>query len=144
MTFYSQEISNIGKLITFGGLSLSLTLRLEKSDIQALNINFKNIHNLNDLSFIIENEQLWERIELNTKSELLNTLFHMNRIKRIKNIVAYLIYNKLEFTEDQMKFQRLLDCILLSNGVVIYSFDVCKCNINIYFNIIYIFCIVLE
>ena len=137
MTFYSQEISNIGKLITFGGLSLSLTLRLEKSDIQALNINFKNIHNLNDLSFIIENEQLWERIELNTKSELLNTLFHMNRIKRIKNIVAYLIYNKLEFTEDQMKFQRLLDCTLLSNGVVIYSFDVCKCNINIYFNIIY-------
>ena len=58
MTFYSQEISNIGKLITFGGLSLSLTLRLEKSDIQALNINFKNIHNLNDLYFIIENEQL--------------------------------------------------------------------------------------
>ena len=137
MTFYSQEISNIGKLITFGALNLSLTLRLEKSDIQSLNINFKHIHNLNDIYFIIENEQLWDRIELTTKSELLNTLFHMNRIKRIKNIVAYLIYNKLEFTEEQMKFQKLLDCTLLSNGVVIYSFDVCKCNINIYFNIIY-------
>ena len=49
MTFYSQEISNIGKLITFGALNLSLTLRLEKSDIQSLHINFKHINNLNDI-----------------------------------------------------------------------------------------------
>ena len=137
MTFYSQEIHNIGKLITIGSLNLSLSLKLEKSDIKALNVDFKNINCLNDLSFIIENEQFWERIELSSESELINSLFYMNRIKRIKNIVAYLVYNKIDFTEDQIKFQRLLDFILLSNGVVIYTYEICKCKINIYFNIIY-------
>ena len=137
MTFYSKELSNIGKIITLGNLNLSLTLRLEKSDFQLLGIEFKNINALKDLTFILENEYLWERIELITESELLNTLFHMNRIKKIKNIVAYLIYNKIEFNEEQIKFQRLLDFLLLTYGVVIYSYDICKCKINIFFNIIY-------
>ena len=137
MTFYSKELSNIGKIITLGSLNLSLTLRLEKSDFQLLGIEFKNINALKDLTFILENEYLWERIELITESELLNTLFHMNRIKKIKNIVAYLIYNKIEFNEEQIKFQRLLDFLLLTYGVVIYSYDICKCKINIFFNIIY-------
>jgi hypothetical protein len=61
----------------------------------------------------------------------------MNKIKRIKNIVAYLVYERLQFNEEQMKFQRLLDYILLTNGVVIYSFDICKCKMNISFKIVY-------
>ena len=137
MTYYSQEIRNIGKIITMGSLNLSLTLRLEKSEIQSLNINLRRLKTLNDLSFIIDNEFLWDRIELSSKNELLNTLFHMNKIKRIKNIVAYLVYDKLQFNEEQIKFQRLLDCILLANGVVIYPYDICKCKMNISFRIVY-------
>ena len=137
MKLYNQELCNIGKLITFGSLNLSLTFKIKESDILSLNLDFKKINKLNDLSFLIKNEQLWERIELSSESELLNTLFYMNRIKKIKNIVAYLIYNKIECNEEQLKFQRLLDCILLANGIVMYSYEIFKCNINIYFNIIY-------
>ena len=137
MTFYSQEIRNIGKLITLGSLNLSLTLRLERTEIQNLKINFRRLKTINDLNFIIENESFWERIELSSKNELLNTLFHMNKIKRVKNIVAYLVYERLQFNEEQMRFQRLLDYILLTNGVVIYSFDICKCKMNISFKIVY-------
>ena len=96
MTFYTQELNSIGKLITIGGLDLSLTLRLEKSEIKNLNINLPRLKTLSDLSFIIENEILWERIELSSKNELLNTLFHMNKIKTVKTIVAYLTYDKIE------------------------------------------------
>ena len=83
MTFYSQEIRNIGKLITLGSLNLSLTLRLERTEIQNLKINFRRLKTINDLNFIIENESFWERIELSSKNELLNTLFHMNKIKNL-------------------------------------------------------------
>ena len=137
MTFYNQELQNIGKIITLGSLNLCLSLNLEKSDIQSLDINIKNINDINDLYFILENEQLWERIELSSESVLLNTLFHMNRIKRIKNIVAYLVYDKIDFTKEQAGFQKLLDFLLLVNGVVIYTYEIYKCRINIYFNIIY-------
>ena len=137
MKLNNEELLNIGKLITFGSMNLSLTFKIKESDILSLNIDFKKINNLNDLYFITENEQLWERIELSSENELLNTLFYMNRIKRIKSIVAYLIYNKIECNEEQIKFQRLLDCILLSNGIVMYSYEIFKCNVNIYFNIVY-------
>ena len=137
MTYYSQEIRNIGKLITLGSLNLTLTLRLEKFEIQSLNINLRHLKNLKDLSFIIENEFLWDRIELSSKNELLNILFHMNKIKRIKNIVAYLVYDTFQFNKEQIKFQRLLDYILLTNGVVIYSYNVFKCSMNISFKIVY-------
>ena len=137
MTFYNQELQNIGKIITLGSLNLCLSLNLEKSDIQSLDINIKNIIDINDLYFILENEHLWDRIELSSESVLLNTLFHMNRIKRIKNIVAYLVYDKIDFTKELMGFQKLLDFLLLVNGVVIYTYEIYKCRINIYFNIIY-------
>ena len=53
MTFYSQEMRNIGKLITLGSLNLSLTLRLERTEIQNLKINFRRLKTINDLNFII-------------------------------------------------------------------------------------------
>ena len=137
MAFSSQEIRNVGKLITMGSLTLTMTLRLEKSEIHALNINFRRLKTLSDLNFLIENEILWERIELSSKNELLNILFHMNKIKRIKNIIAYIIYDKLKFNKEQLKFQRLLDWILLANGVVIYSYDIFRCKLNINFKIMY-------
>ena len=137
MNFDNQELRNIGKIITLGGLNLSLNLKLEKEDIQSLNINLRDINSLKDLSFIIDNEQLWERIELSSKSELLNTLIHMNRIKKIKNIVAYLVYDKMVFTQEQKKFQKIVDFVLLNYSVMIYSYSICKCRINICFNLIY-------
>ena len=45
MAFSSQEIRNVGKLITMGSLTLTMTLRLEKSEIHALNINFRSFEN---------------------------------------------------------------------------------------------------
>ena len=82
MSFYKQELQIIGKIITLGGLELSLNLKLDKRDIQALNIDLRNIKSLQDLSFLIDNENIWEKIYLSTKNELINTLFHMNRVKK--------------------------------------------------------------
>lgn len=137
MTFYNQELSNIGKIITIGSLHLSLTLKLEKKEIQNLGINYRRIKYLSDLSFLLENESLWERIELSSNNELLNILFHMDRIKKVKNIVTYLVYDKLILNEEQIKFQRLLDTVLLLNGIVIYSYNIFKCKMSICFKIMY-------
>ena len=82
MSFYKQELQIIGKIITLGGLELSLNLKLDKRDIQALNIDLRNIKSLQDLLFLIDNENIWEKIYLSTKNELINTLFHMNRVKK--------------------------------------------------------------
>jgi hypothetical protein len=61
----------------------------------------------------------------------------MNRIKKRKNIVTYLLYDKLNYNPEQIKFQQLIDYLLLSNGVMIYSFNIFRCKISICFKIMY-------
>ena len=127
--------SNIGKVITFGSLHLFLTLKLEKEDLE--NINYYDLKGLEDLEFLTSNEKLWEKIQLTTKNDLIDTLFKMNRIKEKKNIVAYIVLDKISFNEEQSKFQKLLDSVLLDNGLVIYSYEVCKCKLSINLKLIY-------
>ena len=146
MNFYYKKIkmssdeqiskdSNIGKIITLGSLHLFLTLKLEKEDLEST--DFYELKGLEHLEFLTSNEKLWEKIELTTKNNLIDTLFKMNRIKEKKNIVAYIVLDKISFDEEQSKFQKLLDFVLLDNGLVIYSYEVCKCKISINLKLIY-------
>ena len=130
----TNQNNSIGKIITFGSLNLFLTLRLEKEDLTK---NFNYLQGLEDLSFITENEKLWERIELTSKNELFNTFLSMNRIKQNKNIISYLVLDKLNYNEEQSKFQKLLDYVLLENGFVVHSYEVCSCHISINLKLIY-------
>jgi len=127
--------SNIGKIITFGSLNLLLTLRLEEDNIKLK--DFNNLKELEDLSFITDNKKLWEKIELSSKSELLNSLLQMNKIKKNKSVIAYLVYNKIEYNDKQNKFKDLIDTVLLDNGLVINSYEICQCTTNINLKLIF-------
>ena len=137
MSNNSTEIknSNIGKIITFGSLNLFLTLKLEKEDLKSTSFNL--LQTLEDLSFITSNKKLWERIELTSKNELINTVFTMNKIKQNKNIISYIVLDKLNYNEEQSKFQELLDSVLLDNGLVICSYEICKCKVSINLKLLY-------
>ena len=113
--------SNLGKIITMGSLNLFLNLQLEKEDLKST--NFNDIKGLEDLGFLTSNEKLWEKIELTSKNELIDTLFKMNRIKENKSVVAYLVLDKISWKEEQSQFQKLLDFVLLDNGLIIYSYE---------------------
>ena len=130
----TNQSNSIGKIITFGSLNLFLTLRLERED---LTTNFNYLQSLEDLTFLTENEKLWERIELTSKNELFNTLLRMNRIKQNKNIISYLVLDKLNYKEEQSKFQKLLDYVLFENGFVVHSYEVCSCQISINLKLLY-------
>ena len=125
-----EKKSNIGKIITFGSLNITFKLALEKNDFNS-NI-FEKLENLEDLTFLTENKKLWEKIELTTKNELINSIIFMNKIKKKKSIVSYLVYNKIELSDAQAKFKNLIDSVLLDNGlVVIGRYDICQCQISI-------------
>ena len=126
-----EEIkSSIGKLITFGSLNLTFKLTLDRKDISAN--NFEKLANLEDLTFLTENKKLWDKIELTSKNELLNLIIIMNKIKKNKSIVSYLVYNKIELNDTQSKFKNLIDSVLLDNGlVVIGRYDICQCKASI-------------
>ena len=133
-----EKASNIGKIITFGSLNLFLTLRLEREDIKASGLyTFNQIQSLEDIFFITENYKLWERIELTSNNDLINSLFRMNLIKKTKNIISYIVLDKLDFNEDQTKFKKLLDYVLLENGLIMQNYEICNCHISINLRLFY-------
>ena len=127
--------SSIGKIITFGSLHLLLKLKLEQEDLKS--VNFKNLKNLEDLSFLTDNEKLWNKIELVSKNELLQLLLQANKIKHNKNIISYLVFGKIEYDEKQNQFQKLIDCVLLDNGLIIKSYQVCESTVSITLKLTY-------
>ena len=127
--------SSIGKIITFGSLHLLLKLKLEQEDLKS--VNFKNLKNLEDLSFLTDNEKLWNKIELVSKNELLQLLLQANKIKHNKNIISYLVFGKIEYDEKQNQFQKLIDCVLLDNGLIIKSYQVCESKVSINLKLTY-------
>ena len=121
-------------LITFGNLDLTFILDLQQKDIDDYKIN---VENLQDLSFLEKNEELWPKIELLANNELLNSFVQMNRYKKKKSFVEYIIFDEIKYKNINYDFNPILNTVLLSNGIIIKSFQSFKCEYNIIFQIKY-------
>ena len=89
----SSNNEKICNLITFGNLDLTFILDLQQKDIDDYKIN---VENLQDLSFLEKNEELWPKIELLANNELLNSFIQMNRYKKKKSFVEYIIFDEIK------------------------------------------------
>ena len=127
----------IGNLIVFGSLDMILSLKLEKSDIFSNKINFSDINSLEDILFLTEDKSLWSRFELIPNNELMKILTETNKISNKKNIIAYLIYDKLNYEDIKNKFSDLFDSVLFDNGFIIQSYEIVACKIKVEIELIY-------
>ena len=57
---------NIGNLLSYGSINLTLTLELFDKDLVENNIEWKKINTLSNVSFLKENTTLWGRISLSS------------------------------------------------------------------------------
>ena len=60
-----------------------------------------------------------------------------HKIKHNKNIISYLVFGKIEYDEKQNQFQKLIDCVLLDNGLIIKSYQVCESKVSINLKLTY-------
>ena len=121
-------------LITFGNLDLAFILDLQQKDIDDYNIN---IQNLDDISFLEKNEELWSKIELLSNNESLNSFIQMNKYKKKKNFIEYIIFDDLKYKNINFDFTPILNTVLLSNGIIIKPIQLFKCEYNMKFQLKY-------
>ena len=124
-------INNIGNLLSYGSINLTLTLELFENDFIQNDIEWKNIKNLSNLQFLKDNKLLWERIQLSSTEKNMQLLLHMNKVLKEKIKVKYICFRKLKFKQNQKEFEEFLYNIINLNGLYFESYSLCKCELSI-------------
>ena len=122
---------NIGNLLSYGSINLTLTLELFDNDLAEKNIEWKKINTLSDVSFLKENTTLWDRIKLSSTDPNMQLLLHMNKVLKEKIKIKFICFRKMKYKQNQIEFKEFLNNIINLNGLYFESHSVCKCELSI-------------
>ena len=122
---------NIGNLLSYGSINLTLTLELFDNDLVENNIEWKKINTISNVSFLKENTTLWDRINLSSTDQNMQLLLHMNKVLKEKIKIKFICFRKLKYKQNQIEFKDFLNNIINLNGLYFESHSVCRCDLSI-------------
>ena len=79
----------------------------------------EEINNLKDLSFIKDNEELWDRIKLRPGNDNIKLLLIGNKNSKKKILVEYISFGRPKFEEDVEFFEEIFEHVTNRNGLLI-------------------------
>ena len=109
------------KIISLGCINITLSLELNKNDIETHAINWENLNNLKDLSFIKTESNLWNKIEIKSDDISTNFFLYMNKVNKNKIYIQYAALNEIIYDEEQKEFKEFIQQITGLNFLYLYS-----------------------
>jgi hypothetical protein len=106
---------NVGNLLTYGSINLTLTLELFDNDFIENNIEWKKITSLSNVAFLKENTTLWDRIKLSSTDPNMQLLLHMNKVLKEKIKIKVICLRKMKYKQNQIEFKEFLNNIININ-----------------------------
>ena len=79
----------------------------------------EDINNLKDLSFIKDNEDLWDRIKLKPGNDNIKLLLIGNKNAKTKVKIEYICFGRPKFEEETEFFEEIFDHVTNKNGLLI-------------------------
>ena len=109
------------KIISLGCINITLSLELNKNDIEEHSINWDNLNNLKDLSFLKTESNLWNKIEIKSDDISTNFFLYMNKVNKNKIYIQYAALNEIIYDEEQKEFKDFIQQITGLNFLYLYS-----------------------
>lgn len=109
------------KIFSLSNLNITFSLEFCNKDIEKYSINFTELNTLKDLSFIKNDPNLFDKIELKSNDDLINILLYMNRINKNKIFIQYITLNEIYFNEEQKEFKDFIYKLMESNFLFVSS-----------------------
>ena len=131
----SSNSSNATKIVTFGGLDLTLSLKLPMSFFDEHNLNFNLIENNDDLSFLSSQKDIWKDITLFSDSEPFNFCLQLNKATIQKVFVSFVCLSHIEISNELNFFIDIVNYVSEKNWVFLNFEDLAPCPIKILFNL---------
>ena len=137
----SAEIQNTilkqGNLLSFGSINLIFTLILKKSDLKKYKIKFDTLKTLPDIKDLIKHKRFYKRIDISSKSSVMNVLLNINKSAKKLLKIGYISYKKIVYKEEQEDFKDFIEKVTKINGIYLASCDLCKCPLCIELRLIF-------
>ena len=121
------------QLLTMGELDLIFKIDFKKDDLEKSESNssekeesnsetkyykLEDINELKDLSFLKDNEDLWDKIQLKPGNDTLNVLLTGSKNYKKKCQIEYICFGRPKFEEeDEEFFEEIFDHVTLKNGL---------------------------
>ena len=126
-----KPILTPGNLLAFGSINLIFTLPLEKHDIKKYKIKFDTLKTLEDIKFITKHERFIKRVDITTKTNVMDILLQINKSAKKLLKIGYISYNKIIFKENQEIFKDFIEKVTRLNGIYLASCNICDCQLCI-------------
>ena len=127
----AKPILSPGNLLAFGSINLIFTLPLQKHDIKKYKIKFDTLKALEDIKFITKHDRFLKRVDITTKTNVMDILLQINKSAKKMLKIGYISYNKMVFKENQEIFKDFIDKVTKLNGINLTSCNICKCQLCI-------------
>ena len=109
------------KIISLGRIDITLSLSLNKNDMEEHSIHWENLNNLRDLSFLLTESNLRNKIEIKSDDISTNFFLYMNKVNKNKIYIQYVALNEIVYDQEQKEFKDFIQQITGLNFIYIYS-----------------------
>ena len=123
-----QKIEKESQILVLGELDIKLKIDFkdedleikseEKNNIHKKYYKLKNLYDISSLSFLHNNEEAINRIQLSSKNELIKLLMIGNLNIEKKSIIDYICFGAPVLTEEESFFYDILDSVTKRYGII--------------------------
>ena len=118
----------IPNLLSIGELDLIFKIEFKKEDLEKSEsksssegkteyYELEEINELKDLSFLQENEDLWDKFQLKGGNETINSLLIGNKNNKKKCQIEYICFGLPQFEGEEEFFEEIFDHVTTKNGL---------------------------
>ena len=105
----TQTNENANSILFLGHFDAEYNLELTEQELAKFNIeNIENLHDSKDLKFLVENQNLWNKIDISSSNDILNCALFLSRVLGEPKIkVDYLTFEKPKFSVEEEDFKNI-------------------------------------
>lgn len=112
------------KVLGIGKVDLIYTLDLTDQDCDIYSINPESLDTLESLKFMIDKSELYDKISVSSNSQLITSLFYLNKVSKHKMFVEFTSLSPISFSEEEAFLKPILTYVAEHNFLFINENDI--------------------
>ena len=113
------HVRRLPRVLSFGKLKLTMTLKLSNDFFDSHKIDFHSIKTAKDISFIIEDKNLWNNITITSRNRTMNFILFMNKAEMKKCYIEHVLLTSIDLVDDAKPFKEIINYCLNRNNIML-------------------------
>lgn len=135
VTVKTKQPQRVPRVVSIGRVDFDYTLTLPEDYLLTIGVEIDKVSKADDLSFLKENKDLWDRIVLSSNNCLINMLVYLNKVTTNKTFVEMTLFNSFNFGEKDSFLKEMVNYVTEHNYLFIIEANVINCSNRITFTL---------